>query len=101
MLIVEGNVPLHAVFPWALRFRRRVSNGVGVGHEEMKDVAPAGAKTGIGRCTPGAFFLGNLREGAYVVGGGSRISVAMHEWHVIRVDVIVDTLKKFAGPHFG
>src|SRR4030095_6138188 len=101
MLIVERNIPLHAVFPWALRFRRWVSKGVGVGHEEMKDVAPAGAKAGIGRCTPGAFFLGNLRQAASVVGGGSRISVAMDEWNVIRVAVIVDTLKKIAGPHFG
>src|SRR5262247_4194844 len=101
MLVVEGNIPLHAVFPWALRFGRWVSKGVGVGHEKLKDVAPAGAKTGVRRCTPGAFFLGNLRQAASVVGGGGRISVAVHEGHMIRVAVIVDTLKKIAGPHFG
>src|SRR5438132_5610088 len=97
MLVVQGNIPLHAVFPWTLRFGRWVSKSVDVGHEKLKDVAPAGVKTRVSRCSPGAFFLGNLRQAASVVGGGSRISVAVHERHVIRVAVIVDTLEKLQG----
>src|SRR5215510_4392775 len=101
MFIVKGNIPLHPIFPYALRLGGWIAESIGVGHEKLKHVAPAGAKAGVGRCTPGAFFLGNLREAASVVGGGGRISVAMHEGHMIRVAVIVDTLKKIAGPDFG
>ena len=43
--------------------------GVGVGHEKLKDVPPAGAKAGVGRRTPWAFFFGNLRQATSVVRG--------------------------------
>src|SRR5262245_12571952 len=101
MLVIEGNIPLHSVFPYAFGLGGWIAESIGVGHEKLKDVAPTGAKTGVARCSPGTFFLGNLREAASLVGGGGRISVAVHEGDMIRVAVVVDALKKIAGPHFG
>ncbi len=61
-------------------------------YAERLDGLQAGAKAGVGRRTPGAFFLGNLRQAASIVGGGSRCKVCHRLFTKMHTDHRAETI---------
>src|SRR6516225_7775624 len=100
MLIIEWHIPLHSIFPDALRLRRGIAKSIYVRHEELKNIAPTFFKGRIAGGSPRTFDLGNFRQAAAIVSGRRRVGAAMNEGHMIGIAVVIDALKEIARPDF-